>query len=46
MLIASIITGFLIRRKVRPISVLIQQAKEIANGNLAVPETKLTVKMK
>lgn len=41
MLIASIITGFLIRRKVKPISVLIQQAKEIANGNLAVPETKI-----
>ncbi|MDP1392444.1 methyl-accepting chemotaxis protein [Lysinibacillus capsici] len=44
MLIASIITGFLIRRKVRPISVLIQQAKEIANGNLAVPETKINSK--
>lgn len=44
MLIASIITGFLIRRKVRPISILIQQAKEIANGNLAVEETKIRSK--
>lgn len=44
MLIASIITGFLIRRKVKPITVLIQQAKEIANGNLAVPETKINSK--
>ncbi|MCE4044317.1 methyl-accepting chemotaxis protein [Lysinibacillus fusiformis] len=44
MLIASIITGFLIRRKVKPISVLIQQAKEIANGNLAVAETKINSK--
>ncbi|MEG0384919.1 MAG: methyl-accepting chemotaxis protein [Solibacillus sp.] len=39
MLIASIITGFLIRRKVRPISLLINQAREIANGNLAVEKT-------
>lgn len=39
MLLASMITGFLIRRKVRPISVLIEQAKEIANGNLAVEKT-------
>lgn len=44
MLIASIITGFLIRRKVKPISVLIQQAKEIANGNLVVAETKINSK--
>ncbi|WP_341299577.1 methyl-accepting chemotaxis protein [Lysinibacillus sp. FSL H8-0500] len=44
MLLASIITGFLIRRKVRPISVLIQQAKEIASGNLAVAETKVNSK--
>lgn len=44
MLIASIITGFLIRRKVKPITVLIHQAKEITNGNLAVPETKINSK--
>ncbi len=42
MLIASIITGFLIRRKVKPISMLIHQAKQIANGNLAVEETKIS----
>lgn len=41
MLIASIITGILIRRKVKPISLLIEQAKEIADGNLAVAETKV-----
>lgn len=39
MLLASIITGFLIRRKVRPISLLIEQAKQIADGNLAVKGT-------
>ncbi|MGE7093078.1 methyl-accepting chemotaxis protein [Lysinibacillus sp. NPDC048646] len=39
MLLASIITGFLIRRKVRPISLLIEQAKQIADGNLAVQGT-------
>ncbi|WPK10314.1 methyl-accepting chemotaxis protein [Lysinibacillus louembei] len=41
MFLASVITGFLIRRKVKPISVLIQQAKEIANGNLAVEKTSI-----
>lgn len=41
MLIASIITGFLIRRKVKPITLLIHQAKQIANGNLAVEEMKV-----
>ncbi|QDP99148.1 methyl-accepting chemotaxis protein [Lysinibacillus fusiformis] len=39
MLLASIITGFLIRRKVRPISLLIEQAKQIADGNLAIQGT-------
>ena len=41
MLNASIITGFLIRRKVKPITLLIHQAKQIANGNLAVEEMKV-----
>lgn len=36
MLLASIVTGFLIRRKVKPISQLIEQARQIADGNLAV----------
>ena len=40
MLLASIVTGFLIRRKVKPISQLIEQAKQIADGNLAVAESK------
>lgn len=39
MLIASVITLFLIRRKTKPISTLIAQAKEIANGNLAIEDT-------
>ncbi|KYG90572.1 methyl-accepting chemotaxis protein [Metasolibacillus sp. FSL H7-0170] len=41
MFLASVITGFLIRRKVKPISILINQAKEIANGNLAVDKTMI-----
>ncbi|MEC1179021.1 methyl-accepting chemotaxis protein [Metasolibacillus meyeri] len=41
MFLASVITGFLIRRKVKPISDLIHQAKEIANGNLAVEKTSI-----
>lgn len=41
MLLASIVTGFLIRRKVRPISQLIEQAKQIADGNLAVSESQV-----
>lgn len=39
MFLASIVTGFLIRRKVKPISHLIEQAKQIADGNLAVSES-------
>ncbi|MFS0576342.1 methyl-accepting chemotaxis protein [Sporosarcina sp. 179-K 3D1 HS] len=39
MLIASIITLYLIRRKTKPISSLIAHAKEIANGNLAIEDT-------
>ena len=41
MLLASIVTGFLIRRKVKPISQLIEQAKQIAEGNLAVSESQM-----
>ncbi|KXH79735.1 methyl-accepting chemotaxis protein [Sporosarcina sp. HYO08] len=39
MLIASIITLYLIRRKTKPISDLIAHAKEIADGNLAIEDT-------
>ena len=39
MLIASVITLYLIRRKTKPISSLIAHAKEIANGNLAIEDT-------
>ncbi|WP_342537499.1 methyl-accepting chemotaxis protein [Sporosarcina sp. FSL K6-3508] len=39
MLLASIVTGFLIRRKTKPISSLIVQAKKIADGDLAVETT-------
>ena len=39
MLIASILTGFIISRRTKTISQLIEQAKQIADGNLAVVET-------
>lgn len=39
MILASIVTIMLIRRKTQPISALITQAKEIANGNLSVENT-------
>ena len=42
MIIASIITLFLIRRKTKPISALIAHAKEIADGNLALDDTIVT----
>lgn len=38
-LLASLVTAYLIRRKTKPISKLIYQAKEIADGNLMVEET-------
>lgn len=38
-LFAALITAYLIRRKTKPISQLIHQAKEIADGNLMVEET-------
>ncbi|WP_313235503.1 methyl-accepting chemotaxis protein [Sporosarcina ureae] len=41
MILASIGTGFLIRRKTKPITSLIEQAKEIADGNLAVQPTEV-----
>nr|WP_106779095.1 methyl-accepting chemotaxis protein [Lysinibacillus timonensis] len=44
MLLAAVGTAFLIRRKTKPISSLIQQAKEIADGNLNVEPTKVTSK--
>ncbi|MCM3388420.1 methyl-accepting chemotaxis protein [Ureibacillus chungkukjangi] len=44
MLLATVVTAFLIRRKTRPISLLIAQAKEITDGNLTVEPT--TVKSK
>lgn len=39
LLLASLVTTYLIRRKTKPISDLINQAKEIADGNLMVEET-------
>lgn len=41
MLLASFITIVLIRRKTKPISNLIAHAKEIAEGNLAIEDTKI-----
>ncbi|OKL36054.1 chemotaxis protein [Domibacillus mangrovi] len=39
MILASLVTIILIRRKTKPISALITQAKEIADGNLSVENT-------
>ena len=44
MIIASVITIYLIRRKTGQISSLIAHAKEIANGNLAIKDTPVTSK--
>jgi methyl-accepting chemotaxis protein len=44
MIIASIITIMLIRRKTKSISVLIAHAKEIADGNLGIEDTIVTSK--
>ena len=41
MLLATLVTAFLIRRKTKPISQLIAQAKEITEGNLTVEPTKV-----
>ena len=41
MIIAAIITALLIRRKTKPISQLIVQAKEIAQGNLTLEPTTI-----
>jgi len=44
MILAAIITAFLIRRKTKPISQLIEQAKEITKGNLTVEPTNVKSK--
>ncbi|MBM7649587.1 methyl-accepting chemotaxis protein [Bacillus ectoiniformans] len=44
MILASIITILLIRRKTKPISDLIEHAKQVADGNLDVPEIKVNAK--
>ena len=44
MIIASIITILLIRRKTKSISALIAHAKEIADGNLSIKDTVVTSK--
>lgn len=41
MIFASLVTLYLIRRKTQPISKLIAHAKEIADGNLAIPDTEV-----
>lgn len=41
MILASLISIFLIRRKTKPISILIGHAKEIADGNLAIQDTNI-----
>lgn len=43
-IIACIITILLIRRKTKPISALIEQAKKIAGGHLDVADTKVSTK--
>ena len=44
MILASIVTLLLIRRKTKPLSVLIAHAGEIAKGNLSVKDTNFTSK--
>ncbi|MDN4493548.1 methyl-accepting chemotaxis protein [Ureibacillus aquaedulcis] len=44
MLIAALVTAYLIRRKTKPISLLIAQAKEITEGNLTVEPTEVKSK--
>ncbi|MDI7744135.1 methyl-accepting chemotaxis protein [Lysinibacillus fusiformis] len=44
MILAAIVTAFLIRRKTKPITQLIAQAKEITEGNLTVEPTKVKSK--
>ncbi|SER67077.1 methyl-accepting chemotaxis protein [Psychrobacillus sp. OK032] len=44
MILASIVTLFLIRRKTKPLSVLIAHAGQIAEGNLSVKDTNFTSK--
>ncbi|MFJ8064254.1 methyl-accepting chemotaxis protein [Psychrobacillus sp. NPDC096426] len=44
MILASIVTLFLIRRKTKPLTVLIAHAGEIAKGNLSVKDTNFTSK--
>ena len=44
MILASIITLFLIRRKTKPLTVLIAHAGEIAKGNLSVKDTNFASK--
>lgn len=41
MILASVISILLIRRKTKPISILIGHAKEIANGNLALKDANV-----
>ncbi|RUL52217.1 methyl-accepting chemotaxis protein [Lysinibacillus antri] len=41
MLLASMVTGLLIYRKTKPISKLIEQAKQLAEGDLTVQETNI-----
>ncbi|MCG3088836.1 methyl-accepting chemotaxis protein [Sporosarcina cyprini] len=38
MLIAAVVTIYLLRRKTRPISSMIEHAKEVASGNLAIAD--------
>lgn len=44
MILAAIITIYIIRRKTKQISSLIDHAREIANGNLAIEDTIVTSK--
>lgn len=44
MLIAAVVTIYIIRRKTKQISSLIQHAREIANGNLAIEDTVVNSK--
>ncbi len=44
MIIAAVVTIYIIRRKTKQLSLLIQHAREIANGNLAIEDTVVNSK--
>ncbi len=42
LLLAALLTLFLVRKKTKPISSLIEHSKQLASGNLAIPDVEVT----